>query len=158
MLGIILDYDTNNQKGYISSNNERYEFHIKEWKNKNQMPKNGDEIDFILENGIVKDIYHISNISGIRNTGLIQSKETPAIAIISLIFGILGFMGSWWSLGIPSIVAVVTGHIAKSIISKNEETMTGKGLATAGLIMGYFIIIVYLLVITFLASALSLNY
>jgi hypothetical protein len=60
--------------------------------------------------------------------------RTSTLAIISLISGI----ASWSVLPLVSaIVAVVTGHIAQNEIKKSGNTVTGKGMATAGLILGY---------------------
>ena len=58
-------------------------------------------------------------------------------AIISLISGIAG-----WSLlpFLGAIVAVITGHIAMGEIKKGGGMITGKGMATAGLILGYLAI------------------
>jgi len=50
--------------------------------------------------------------------------HTNTLAILSLIFGILG-----------GYLAIVFGHIAKSQIKRTDEK--GSGLATAGLILGY---------------------
>jgi len=52
---------------------------------------------------------------------------TSACAVWSLILGILG-------IGIP---AIVCGHIARSRIQSSGGTMTGSGMALAGLILGY---------------------
>ena len=55
-------------------------------------------------------------------------------AIISLIGGIAG----WTVLPfLGSIVAIITGHMAKSEIKKGGGMVTGNGMATAGLILGY---------------------
>jgi hypothetical protein len=55
-------------------------------------------------------------------------------AIISLIGGIAG----WTVLPfLGSIVAVITGHMAKNEIKKGGGMITGNGMATAGLILGY---------------------
>jgi hypothetical protein len=59
---------------------------------------------------------------------------TSAWAIISLIGGILGWLGVF---GIGGLVAVICGHIAKGEIRKSGGTVTGGGLATTGLILGY---------------------
>jgi hypothetical protein len=56
------------------------------------------------------------------------------MAVISLIFGILG----WTALfGIGSIVAIVTGHMAKNEIRGSMGRLGGDGMATAGLVLGY---------------------
>ncbi len=55
-------------------------------------------------------------------------------ALISLISGIAG-----WTI-VPflgAIVAVITGHIAKGEIKRGAPMVTGNGMATAGLILGY---------------------
>jgi hypothetical protein len=56
------------------------------------------------------------------------------MAIISLIAGITGF--SVFPL-IGSIVAVVTGHMAKKEIRESNGMIGGDGLATFGLVLGY---------------------
>lgn len=56
------------------------------------------------------------------------------MAIISLIGGITGFTILPF---LGAIVAVITGHMAHSEIKKSAGMITGKGMATAGLIMGY---------------------
>jgi type IV pilus assembly protein PilA len=53
----------------------------------------------------------------------------------SLILGILSLIGLWLLAGIP---AIILGHLAKSSISKSMGRLKGDGMATAGLIMGYF--------------------
>jgi len=61
------------------------------------------------------------------------TSQTNVLAIISLIAGILGVPTA----GLGSLVAIITGHIAQSQIKKGGGFVTGKGLATAGLILGY---------------------
>jgi len=65
-------------------------------------------------------------------------SRTSTLAIISLIGGITG-----WSIlpFLGSIVAVITGHMAQSEIKKSGGTLTGKGMATAGLILGYLALV-----------------
>ena len=63
--------------------------------------------------------------------------KTSPLAIISLIGGITG----WTILPfLGAIVAVITGHMAQSEIKKSGGMITGKGMATAGLILGYLAI------------------
>ena len=60
--------------------------------------------------------------------------RTSTTAIISLVGGIAG----WTILPfLGSIVAIITGHMAKNEIKKSAGMVTGNGLATAGLILGY---------------------
>jgi type II secretory pathway pseudopilin PulG len=58
--------------------------------------------------------------------------ETSGKAIASLIFGILFIL-------LPaSILAVVFGHLSYSEINRSAGRLKGKGMAVAGLILGYF--------------------
>lgn len=70
-----------------------------------------------------------------NNTNLKTSKQ----AIASLTLSIL------WLLGIGSLIAIVLGHKARADIKKNSETLKGKGIALAGLILGYLGIILSLI-------------
>jgi hypothetical protein len=62
------------------------------------------------------------------------APQNSTTAIVSLVAGILG-----WTFvpGLGAIVAVITGHMAKSEIKKSMGTLGGDGMATAGLILGY---------------------
>jgi hypothetical protein len=56
------------------------------------------------------------------------------MAIVSLITGIL----SWVVLPVVgAIAAVITGHLAKKEIRESGGWLTGDGMATAGLVLGY---------------------
>ena len=63
-----------------------------------------------------------------------MTRTTSAMAIISLVSGILG-----WTLlpFLGSIVAVITGHMARGEIRRAPDRLEGDGLAIAGLILGY---------------------
>jgi len=64
----------------------------------------------------------------------VPTTEMNIWAIISLVSGILGWLGVF---GLGGIVEVLTGHVAKSQIRNSGGHMTGDGLATAGLVLGY---------------------
>lgn len=64
-----------------------------------------------------------------------QPPRTSTNAIISLIAGLLGFFGILPLIG--SVVAIITGHMAKKEIRESGGTVSGEGLATAGQILGY---------------------
>jgi len=62
------------------------------------------------------------------------APRNSTTALISLVSGILG----WTFLPLlGSIVAIITGHMAKSEIKQSAGTIGGNGMATAGLILGY---------------------
>ncbi len=62
----------------------------------------------------------------------IRAEKTSGFAIASLIFGL------FFLLFPLSIVAIVFGHISLSQIKKSAGRLGGKGLAIAGLVLGYF--------------------
>ncbi len=62
------------------------------------------------------------------------ATETNIWAIVSLVSGILGWIGVF---GLGGIAAVIAGHVAKSQIRSSAGRMGGDGLATAGLVLGY---------------------
>lgn len=71
-------------------------------------------------------------------------KTTSPMAIISLVSGILG----WVPLPIiASIVAIITGHMARAEIRRRPDALDGDGLALAGLILGWSSVIASLLFI-----------
>jgi hypothetical protein len=69
-------------------------------------------------------------------------KQTSSLAIASLISGILGWTLLPW---VGSIVAIITGHMARAEIRRNPDTMEGDGLAIAGLVLGWAVVIFSLL-------------
>ena len=68
------------------------------------------------------------------------SERTNTLAILSLIFGILG-----------GYLAIIFGHIALSQIKRTGER--GGGMATAGLILGYLWLIVSVILAIFVIRA-----
>ena len=68
-------------------------------------------------------------------------RQTNALAVVSLICGILG-----WTM-VPflgSIAAIITGHIARSQIARARDYQEGDGLALSGLIMGWLAVAVWI--------------
>ena len=62
------------------------------------------------------------------------TRQTSTMAIVSLVSGLLG-----WTL-LPllgSLVAIITGHVARAEIRRNPQGVEGDGLAVAGLVLGY---------------------
>ena len=74
------------------------------------------------------------NYSPIKNNGL---------AITSLILGILSLVLYIFS----AIPGIITGHMALSRVKKSPEEFEGKGMAIAGLILSYVMLVVTLVII-----------
>jgi hypothetical protein len=61
-------------------------------------------------------------------------QQSSSLAIASLVSGILG----WFLIPIiGAIIAIITGHMAKNEIRSSGGRLSGDGMATAGLILGY---------------------
>lgn len=77
---------------------------------------------------------------------------TNVLAIVSLVTGLLGFTFAPF---IGSLAAVITGHLALNQIKHTTEQ--GRGMAVAGLILGYVVlglilVIVSLMIVLFVIS------
>ncbi len=65
-------------------------------------------------------------------------RQTSTLAIVSLVAGILG-----WTVipFIGSIVAIITGHMARKEIRQAPDRLQGDGLAVGGLILGWLMVV-----------------
>ena len=77
-------------------------------------------------------------------------RTTNPLAIVSLVSGILG-----WTLlpFVASLIAIITGHMARSAIRREPDRYDGDGLAIAGLVLGW---VAVALAVLFVAVALLL--
>jgi hypothetical protein len=73
--------------------------------------------------------------------------RTNGLAIASMVLGILCV---YW---ITSILAVIFGHIALSQIKRSNGTQTGRGMAIAGLVLGYIWLAILVVVIVVVIAA-----
>ena len=81
------------------------------------------------------------------------APTTNGLAIVSLVFGVLG----WTVLPfIGMIVAIITGHIALGQVRASHGAETGEGLAIAGLVLGYLALAFGLVVIMMLIFGVGL--
>ena len=62
------------------------------------------------------------------------TRQTSTMAIVSLVSGLLGL--SLLPL-VGSLVAIITGHMARAEIRRHPQAIEGDGLALAGLVLGY---------------------
>lgn len=75
-------------------------------------------------------------VTGISGGAIVPAGPTEPLAVWSLVLGILAVLPVCCSFMIFGIGAVVTGHMAMSSLKKNPNRQ-GRGMALAGLIMGY---------------------
>ena len=72
-----------------------------------------------------------------------QPAQISALAVASLVLGLL------WLFGIGSLLATIFGAVASSQISRSGGTITGRGLALAGLILGILGLTIAVVLISF---------
>lgn len=155
MKGQILDYVISDSKGLISAEDgKRYSFSSSEWMSNEIHPKKEMKVDFVVSDEIATKIYPTGNICNDTKINIVQ-QQTSAAAVVSLIFGIAGILIGWWSLAVPSLLAIIFGHIARSNIKCSKGKLGGDGLALGGLILGYFTFITYLLIVIFFVGAIG---
>jgi Domain of unknown function (DUF4190) len=78
--------------------------------------------------------------------------QTSGLAVASLVTGLF-----FWCWVIPGIVAIVLGHLALESIEDSVGTKTGRGMAIAGIVLGWVGIgIVGLLVLGWFVAVLTI--
>lgn len=65
------------------------------------------------------------------------ANRTNGWAVVSLVFAILGW--TTWLFGFGQLMAVIAGHIARRQIRRRGQA--GDGMAVAGLVLGYILIL-----------------
>jgi len=94
----------------------------------------------------------VTDLPGARNVGsppVVRPRGTNGFAIASLTCGIAQFM-----LGpLPTIPAIVFGHVARHQIKRSGED--GAGLALAGLILGWAAIVLGVLIVAGFAAVVA---
>jgi len=87
---------------------------------------------------------------------IVPAAPTEPLAIWSLVLGIVGLVGFCCGGPLLGIGAVVCGHLALSKINANPN-LQGRGLALAGLIIGYFAIVSWALYLIFFGGLAALQ-
>lgn len=90
-------------------------------------------------------------------TGPTRAVPTSALAIASLVFGIV----CWLALPVVgSLVAIACGHLARRDIRQARGALAGDGLAVGGLVLGYLhlatIVVAVFLVMAFFGGIAAL--
>jgi hypothetical protein len=82
-----------------------------------------------------------------------SGQRTNGLAIAALVLGIAGLV--FYICGVASILALVFGYMAKGQIDRAPETQGGRGMAIAGIIMGWIgvaILVIFWVVIIIVAA------
>jgi uncharacterized membrane protein len=84
---------------------------------------------------------------------ILNKQSTHSLAVISLVFSILGFMPVLPVIG--SIAGIITGYIARKKIAANPASYSGDGVAKAGIVLGWIGVALLVLVVIGLVLFLS---
>jgi hypothetical protein len=102
-------------------------------------PYSLDAVRSLLSNGSLQP-YDLARVDGAEEwvplasiPGIVIAPLSSTLAIWSLVLGILGIA----ICGIPSLPAIICGHLAHHKIRKSQGLLTGSGLAIAGFVLGY---------------------
>ncbi len=76
----------------------------------------------------------------------VQAPRTNGFAVASLVLGIL------WLYWVGSILALVFGYVAKGQIDRSGGAQGGRGLAIAGIVLGWVGVATLLLAVVFLVG------
>lgn len=78
------------------------------------------------------------------------ATETSGFAVASLVLGIL------WVMGLGSILALVFGYIAKGQIDASGGRQTGRGMAVAGVVLGWVGVAATIVMIVLMIAGVSM--
>lgn len=67
------------------------------------------------------------------------AAPASGVAAAALVFGIIGLLSSWCLAGLPSIIAIVLGHVAAR--QTKSGVRSGHGVGVAGLVLGYVVVV-----------------
>ena len=84
----------------------------------------------------------------------VTSPTTNVLAVISLVVSLLGVFSTFIIPFVAQIAAIICGHIARSQIIQSRGSQTGSGMALAGLVISYVMLIFSLIGIVFLGVGL----
>jgi Domain of unknown function (DUF4190) len=79
--------------------------------------------------------------------GPVGPQRTNGFAIASLILSIAGFL-----FGLGGVLGIIFGFIARSQINRSGGAQKGSGIATAGIIIGFAVVALYIIIIAVVVS------
>lgn len=79
-----------------------------------------------------------------------MAQRNNGLAVASLVCSIAGVLPFFF--GLPCILGIVFGFVARSQIKRSQGTQGGEGLALAGIIVGFCLIGLFVVVVALLAA------
>jgi Domain of unknown function (DUF4190) len=81
---------------------------------------------------------------------VVAARSTNGMAVASLVCACAGIIP--FLFGIPAILGVIFGFVARGQIKNSNNTQGGRGLALAGIIVGFSLIGIFILVVILIAT------
>lgn len=100
-----------------------------------RVPESASEANLIEQQQRMRAAYSKAPLQPLARPVPYAPAHTNTLAILSLVLGIMG----------GGLLSVILGHIAKSQIRRTREA--GDGLATGGLVLGYFWLVVSVIIV-----------
>lgn len=84
-----------------------------------------------------------------QGPGWVPPQPTNGLAIASLVCSCVGFVP--FLFGVPCLLGIIFGFVSRSQIKRSQGAQGGGGLALAGIIVGFSLIGIFILLVTLLA-------
>lgn len=78
------------------------------------------------------------------------ARPSSTVAVWALVLGCVGVLAGWCLMGVPCVIAVALGHVA--LAQTKDDRMSGRGMAVAGLVLGYVSLIPAIILIFWVAA------
>ncbi|HEY5875052.1 MAG TPA: DUF4190 domain-containing protein [Ilumatobacteraceae bacterium] len=69
-------------------------------------------------------------------------QKTNGMSVASLVLSLVGVIPCFWGLQVPGLLGVIFGLIGRRQIARSNGMQKGKGLATAGLVIGIILLVI----------------
>jgi hypothetical protein len=91
-----------------------------------------------------------SEIPPFQSAPMVMARQTNGLAVASLVCSCVGIIPFFF--GLPCILGIVFGFVARSQIRRTGVKQEGDGLALAGIIVGFSLIGIFIVVVILLVA------
>jgi hypothetical protein len=85
-----------------------------------------------------------------HSTPAVGSPRNNGLAVASLVCSCAGIVPFFF--GVTCILGIIFGFVSRSQIKRSHGTQSGEGLALAGIIVGFSLIVIFIVVVALLAA------
>lgn len=88
-------------------------------------------------------------VGGHWGTRLVPVQVASPVAVWALVTGVIAVLAGWCLFGLPCLAAITLGHVGEA--QTRDGMMSGRGMAVAGLVLGYLSVVPAVLALLWLA-------